>query len=73
LDVSGSSSPDNRAQSYDRPDAMEAELATAARVLMSQKPIHNPAKEPLPTFADGWLKRCNHGDDVCHWHSSQLA
>ncbi|MBV8789341.1 MAG: metal-dependent hydrolase [Mycobacterium sp.] len=48
-------------------------LATAARVLMSQTPIHNPAKEPLPTFADRWLRRYNRGDDVCHWYSSQLA
>jgi hypothetical protein len=48
-------------------------LATAARVLISQTPAHNPAKEPLPKFADRWLQRYNDGDDVCHWYSSQLA
>jgi len=48
-------------------------LATAARVLMSQTPLHDPAKEPLPKFADRWFRRYNRGDDVCHWYSSQLA
>lgn len=46
-------------------------LGTAARVLMSQTPLHDPAKEPLPTFADRWFQRYNRGDDVCHWYSSQ--
>ncbi|OMB97647.1 metal-dependent hydrolase [Mycobacterium colombiense] len=46
-------------------------LGTAARVLMSQTPLHNPAKEPLPEFADRWFERYNRGDDVCHWYSSQ--
>jgi hypothetical protein len=46
-------------------------LATAARVLMSQTPLHDPAKEPLPKFAERWFQRYNQGDDVCHWYSSQ--
>ncbi|OBH51148.1 metal-dependent hydrolase [Mycobacterium colombiense] len=46
-------------------------LGTAARVLMSQTPLHDPAKEPLPEFADRWFERYNRGDDVCHWYSSQ--
>ncbi|OBJ44944.1 metal-dependent hydrolase [Mycobacterium colombiense] len=48
-------------------------LGTAARVLMSQTPLHDPAKEPLPEFADRWFERYNRGDDVCHWYSSELA
>ena len=31
---------------------------------MSQTPFHNPAKEPLPKFADQWFKRYDRGDDV---------
>ncbi|OMC22857.1 metal-dependent hydrolase [Mycobacterium colombiense] len=46
-------------------------LGTAARVLMSQTPLHDPAEEPLPEFADRWFERYNRGDDVCHWYSSQ--
>lgn len=46
-------------------------FGTAARVLMSQTPLHDPANEPLPTFADRWFQRYNRGDDVCHWYSSQ--
>lgn len=46
-------------------------LGTAARVLMSQTPLHDPAKEPLPEFADRWFQRYNRGDDVTHWYSSQ--
>ncbi|GAB1815808.1 metal-dependent hydrolase [Mycobacterium sp. MUNTM1] len=46
-------------------------LSTAARVLMSQTPLHDPAKEPLPEFADHWFERYNRGDDVCHWYSSE--
>ncbi|OBI40738.1 metal-dependent hydrolase [Mycobacterium colombiense] len=46
-------------------------LGTAARVLMSQTPLHDPAKEPLPEFADRWFERYNRGDDVCHWYSSR--
>lgn len=48
-------------------------LGTTARVLMSQTPLHDPAKEPLPEFAGRWFERYNRGDDVCHWYSSQLA
>lgn len=47
-------------------------LGTAARVLMSQTPLHDPAKEPLPVFADRWFQRYSQGDDVCHWYSSEL-
>ena len=48
-------------------------ISTTARVLMSQTPLHDPAKEPLPKFADRWFQRYDRGDDVCHWYSSQLA
>lgn len=48
-------------------------LSAFARVMMSQTPLHDPAKEPLPKFADAWFRRYNQGDDVCHWYSSQLA
>lgn len=47
-------------------------LGTAARVLMSQTPLHDPAKEPLPAFANRWFQRYSQGDDVCHWYSSEL-
>ncbi|OCB30845.1 metal-dependent hydrolase [Mycobacterium malmoense] len=48
-------------------------LSAFARVMMSQTPLHDPAKEPLPKFAGAWFRRYNQGDDVCHWYSSQLA
>ncbi|OBG40715.1 metal-dependent hydrolase [Mycobacterium alsense] len=48
-------------------------LATTARVLMSQTPLHDPANEPLPEFAGRWFQRYSRGDDVCHWYSSELA
>jgi predicted metal-dependent hydrolase len=48
-------------------------LTTTARVLLSQTPIHDPAKEPLPTFAYEWFERYDRGDDVCHWYSSACA
>jgi predicted metal-dependent hydrolase len=48
-------------------------LTTAARVLMSQTPLHDPAKEPLPEFAHQWFERYDRGDDVCHWYSAQTT
>ncbi|MFW0785132.1 metal-dependent hydrolase [Gordonia sp. CPCC 206044] len=45
-------------------------ITSAARVLLSQTPFHDPAKEPLPEFADDWFKRYERGDDVAHWYSS---
>jgi predicted metal-dependent hydrolase len=48
-------------------------LTTAARVLMSQTPLHDPAKEPLPEFAHHWFERYDRGDDVCHWYSAQTT
>jgi predicted metal-dependent hydrolase len=46
-------------------------LTTAARVVLSQTPFHNPAKEPLPEFADRWFQRYDQGDDITHWYSAQ--
>ncbi len=46
-------------------------LTTAARVLLSQTPFHNPAKEPLPDFADRWIRRYDRGDDITHWYSAR--
>ncbi|MEV5651982.1 metal-dependent hydrolase [Nocardia sp. NPDC052254] len=45
-------------------------LRTARRVLLSQNPFHDPAREPLPEFADRWFERFARGEDVCHWYSS---
>ena len=46
-------------------------LTTAARVMLSQTPLHNPAKEPLPEFADHWFQRYDRGDDIAHWYSGE--
>jgi hypothetical protein len=43
------------------------------RVIASQKPSHDPADQPLPAFADEWLRRYERGDDVTRWYSSQGA
>lgn len=48
-------------------------LTATARVLMSQTPIHDPAKEPIPAFANRWFERYDRGDDVCHWYTSVSA
>jgi hypothetical protein len=38
-------------------------LVAISRVLMSQTPLHDPAHEPLPEFADRWFARYERGDD----------
>ena len=45
-------------------------IHTASRVLLSQTPLHNPAHEPTPEFADRWFARFERGDDVAHWYAS---
>lgn len=45
-------------------------LVAGMRILMSQTPFHNPAHEPLPTFADEWFARWDRGEDVTRWYSS---
>ena len=46
-------------------------LAAARRVLLSQTPFHDPAKEPLPEFADRWFARWKAGGDVTRWYTGQ--
>ena len=48
-------------------------LTTAARVLLSQTPFHDPAKEPLPEFAHHWFERYDRGDDMSHWYSDHTT
>jgi predicted metal-dependent hydrolase len=48
-------------------------FVAVARVLLSQTPYHNPAHQPLPTFADEWFDRWNAGGDVTHWYTAQAA
>jgi hypothetical protein len=48
-------------------------LTTTARVLLSQTPIHDPTKQPLPKFAHQRFERYERGDDVCHWYSGASA
>ncbi|BBX18665.1 metal-dependent hydrolase [Mycolicibacterium duvalii] len=44
-------------------------LHTASRVLLSQTPVHDPAHEPTPEFAERWFTRYDRGDDVAHWYA----
>lgn len=48
-------------------------LVAAVRVLLSQTPFHDPAHQPLPTFADEWFDRWNSGGDVTHWYTGRAA
>jgi predicted metal-dependent hydrolase len=41
------------------------------RLLMSQSPNHNPARQPTPAFADEWLASYDRGEDVSRWFSSR--
>ena len=45
-------------------------LHTAFRVAMSQTPLHNPAHESTPAFADRWFARYACGDDITHWYTT---
>ncbi|APE18535.1 metal-dependent hydrolase [Mycolicibacterium pallens] len=44
-------------------------LVAAGRVLLSQKPFHDPANDRLPEFADLWLARWKAGGDVTRWYT----
>lgn len=48
-------------------------VVAGARILLSQTPFHDPAHEPLPTFADEWFARWDRGEDVTRWYSSARA
>lgn len=68
--------PGRRATAATTPSAFatvpcKQRLVAAARVLLSQKPFHDPAHEPLPEFADRWFGRWDAGDDVTRWYTSQ--
>ncbi|MET0901584.1 MAG: metal-dependent hydrolase [Mycobacterium sp.] len=45
-------------------------LHTAAGVLLSQTPYHNPEHQQLPAFADQWFDRWDRGGDVAHWYTA---
>lgn len=50
------------------------QIATAAaRVLLSQTPMHDPEHEPLPELADRWFRRWDAGGDVTHWYTAEIA
>lgn len=44
-------------------------LHTMFRVFLSQTPMHNPAHETTPAFADRWFARYDQGADVAHWYT----
>ncbi|MDG4664914.1 metal-dependent hydrolase [Mycobacterium sp. 236(2023)] len=46
-------------------------LRAGVRILLSQTPMHDPAAEPLPEFADEWFARWDRGEDVTRWYSSE--
>jgi hypothetical protein len=48
-------------------------MIAGLRVLLSQTPLHDPAREPLPEFADEWFARWDRGDDVTRWYTSIRA
>ncbi len=48
-------------------------LIAAGRVLLSQTPFNDPAREPLPEFADRWFERWERGGDVTHWYTGELV
>ena len=50
--------------------AWKRKLHTGLRVAMSQTPMHNPAHETTPEFADRWFERFGRGDDVAHWYGA---
>lgn len=45
------------------------QLTAVWRILLSQLPRHDPAREPLPSFADDWFARYDDGADIAHWYS----
>ncbi len=48
-------------------------LTAGWRILLSQTPFHDPAKEPLPDFADMWFDRWKRGADVTHWYAAGVG
>lgn len=49
------------------------QLRASYRILLSQLPKHDPAKEPLPEFADEWFRSYDEGTDIAHWYSATTA
>lgn len=47
------------------------QLTASYRILLSQLPGHDPAREPLPQFADRWFARYADGADIAHWYTSE--
>jgi predicted metal-dependent hydrolase len=43
------------------------------RLLASQTPHHDPAHQPLPSFAQRWITRYDRGEEVARWYSSQTS
>lgn len=48
-------------------------LLAGVRVMLSQTPFHDPAKDKLPVFADEWFRRWDAGGDVTHWYGAAVA
>ncbi|BAX93874.1 metal-dependent hydrolase [Mycobacterium shigaense] len=65
--------PTPRAKSALHTVPRKQKFTATARVLMSQIPAHDPAKEPIPAFAYRWFERYDRGDDVCHWYTAISA
>lgn len=47
------------------------QLTASYRILLSQLPGHDPAREPLPVFADDWFRHYDDGADIAHWYTSK--
>lgn len=47
--------------------------ASGRRILLTQTPNHDPAHQPLPTFADRWFAQFDAGADVAHWYATTAA
>jgi len=47
---------------------LREKLVAGVRVLMSQTPFHDPARDELPAFADEWFRRWDEGGDVVRWY-----
>lgn len=52
---------------------LKEKLVAGARVLLSQTPFHDPAREPLPEFAGRWFDHYGRGGDVVCWYGSEHA
>lgn len=48
-------------------------LTAGMRIALSQIPFHNPARQPVPAFADQWFARYAAGGDVSRWYSAGVA